>query len=104
MKNRFDTCSIQAGLTFPSLTNLLPRERRLIRNMAGTLNAAFQIPQGRELVLHLGLGGERSNLEALESWVCRQMLAHRVLPEEESLAWFVWQLEYDLSALEVHYG
>lgn len=104
MATKLDVDSNVAGLTFVPLTNLLPRERRMIRNMAGALNTAFQVPEGRGLVLHLGLGGERSNLEALETWVCRQMLAHRVLPGEESIAWFVRQLEYDLNALEVHYG
>lgn len=104
MKAEFDISDTTLGLTFVPLTNLLPRERRMIRNVASALNAAFQIPEGRGLVLHLGLGGERSNLEALETWVCRQMLAHRMLPGEESLAWFVRQLEYDLNTLEVHYG
>lgn len=104
MKTEFDTISTTPGLTFVPLTNLLPREQRMIRNMASALNAAFQIPEGRGLVLHLGLGGERSNQEALETWVCRQMLAHRVLPGEESLAWFVRQLEYHLNTLEVNYG
>lgn len=103
MKSDFKMNSnVNLGLTFVPLTNLLPRERRLIRNMASALNAAFQISQGQGLVFHLGLGGEHCNLDALETWVCRQMLAHRVLPKEESLAWFVSQLEHDLSELEVH--
>lgn len=104
MKSEFTITNAASGLTFVPLTNLLPRERRIIRNMASALNAAFQIPEGRGLVLHLGLGGESSNLEALETWVCHQMLAQRILPGEESLAWFVRQLECDLSMLEVHYG
>lgn len=103
MNTEPDSAGCVAGLTFVPLTNLLPRERRLIHTMASALGVAFQVPEGRGLVLHLGLGGERSNLEALETWVCRQMLAHRVLPGTESLAWFVGQLEYDLSSLEVHY-
>ncbi|KXS54302.1 MAG: Uncharacterized protein AWU57_1310 [Marinobacter sp. T13-3] len=87
-------------LTFIPVTNLIPRERRMIRNMAGALNAAFQIAPGRELVIHLGLGGERSNLEALETWVCQQMLTHRMHPSRESMGWYVSQLESTLNCIE----
>lgn len=87
------------SLTFIPITNLVPRERRMIRNMACALNAAFQIAQGRELVFHLGLGGERSNLEALETWVCQQMLAHKKYPSQESIGWYVSQLELTLNSI-----
>ena len=87
-------------MTFIPVTNLIPRERRMIRNMASALNAAFQITPGQELVIFLGLGGERSNLEALETWVCRQMLTHRILPSLDSLGWFVGQLETMLNSIE----
>ena len=87
-------------MTFIPVTNLIPQERRMIRNMASALNAAFQIASGRGLVIYLGLGGERSNLEALETWVCQQMLTHRILPSQNSMGWFVRQLESTLNNLE----
>ena len=91
---------IKIPMTFIPVTNLIPRERRLVRNMASALNAEFQIPPGHGLVVHLGLGGERSNLEALETWVCRQMLTHRILPSQDSLGWFVRELESTLNSIE----
>lgn len=93
------TSSIPAPFAYIPLANLLPRERRVIRNMASALHAAFQITEGRELVIYLGLGGERSNLEALETWVCQQMLANHRSPSQDNLGWYVNRLEITLNTL-----
>lgn len=93
-----------ATMTFVPVTNLLPRERRVIRNMASALCVAFHIAEGRALASLLGIGGERSNQEALETWVCKQMLTHQTLPSQQTVSWFIAQLEYDLDALEVQHA
>jgi hypothetical protein len=87
-------------MNFIPVANLLPRERRIIRNTASALSGVFQIAPGRELILHLGLGGERSNDEALETWVCQQMLTHRIQPSSESMGWYIKQLERTLNSIQ----
>jgi len=93
-----------AGRKLAPLNSLLPRERRMIRNMAHAMGAALRVPKGRELVMHLGLGGERCNLEALENWVCRQTLDEDISMGDESLPWLMSKLEKELSGLEVDNG
>lgn len=53
------------------LDNHLQRKQRelLIRKLVSALEIRFQIPRGLELVLLLGNGDERSNHEALRTWV-----------------------------------
>jgi len=43
--------------------------RRMVRRLAGALQAAFLIADGDHLVLALGTGNEANNREALEHWV-----------------------------------
>lgn len=58
--------------------HLIPSERRTIRNLASSLCVAMGILQEeRQLVAILGLGAERCNQEAMETWVrCELVDSH----------------------------
>ncbi|WP_097462104.1 hypothetical protein [Mangrovitalea sediminis] len=77
---------------------LTPAERRLIRNMAGALCQALAISQGNDLVPVLGLGGERTNLEAMASWIHGVMVTEGIVPARETLSLFLAKVERHLSA------
>jgi len=47
--------------------------KRYAQNLAESLMAKLQIPQGRHLVALLGTGMEHSNVEALTIWVQRTL-------------------------------
>jgi hypothetical protein len=47
--------------------------KRYVRNLAESLMAKARIPDGRHLVAIIGTGMERSNAEALATWVERTM-------------------------------
>lgn len=72
-----------------------PRDT-MVRRLAKSLRATYNIPHGDELVLILGTGQETSNLKAIETWVrntllnldeaaARDVLTHLVLRFGETL-------------------
>lgn len=91
---------------FPSDTPALAN-RRVVRNLAASLCVAVGInQQDRHLVTLLGLGGERSNDEAMETWVINQLARHQIEPSRESLPMLLGallRLEYDYDE-ERRYG
>ncbi len=54
----------------PPLPHYAPRE---IRRLAICLKGLCRIPDGSHLILLLGNGFERDNLEAIETWVTEQL-------------------------------
>lgn len=86
----------------PALAN-----RRVIQNLAASLCVAVGInQQDRHVVTLLGLGGERSNVEAMETWVRDQLARHTMEPSRESLPTLLsalLRLEYDYDE-ERRYG
>lgn len=56
--------------TGPAIPHYSPRE---IRRLAICLKGVCRIPNGRNLVLLLGNSFERDNLEAIETWVTKQL-------------------------------
>ncbi len=45
----------------------------MIRRLAKTINATYNIPSGDELVLIVGEGHEADNLAAIETWVSHSL-------------------------------
>ncbi len=56
--------------TGPAIPHYSPRE---IRRLAICLKGVCRIPDGSHLVLLLGNGFEHDNLEAIETWVTKQL-------------------------------
>ncbi len=54
-------------------------QQNMIRRLAKSINATYNIPPGDDLVLIVGEGHEPDNLTAIESWV-RHTLTH---PDEQ---------------------
>lgn len=76
------------------LHQLTPLERRVIRNLAGSLCVAMHIqPGGRDLVSLLGHGHEPSNQAALEHWVYCELVKHQLTPDAASLPHLIKHLE-----------
>lgn len=68
-------------------------DRRVVRNLAASLCVAVGIhPHERHMGTLLGLGGERSNGEALETWVFDQLAHHRLEASREALPHLVEKL------------
>lgn len=77
------------------LTRLIPSERRTIRNMASSLCVAMGITrEDHHLVAILGLGGERCNQEAMESWVYRELVKQNLEADQDTLALLIHRLEH----------
>lgn len=51
-----------------------PPRNTMIRRLARSLSATYNVPPGDELVLIVGEGNETNNLAAIESWVYRSLL------------------------------
>ena len=49
------------------------QRKRYAQNLAESLMAKLQIPQGRHLIALLGTGMEHSNVEALTIWIQRML-------------------------------
>ena len=58
--------------------------RRKVRNLAEALACISEIPEGRQIVSIVGNGDERSNVEALQTWVAFE-LKHCGLCESNEL-------------------
>ncbi len=68
-------------------------ERIKIKRLAAALQLALNIHPGSCLVMVLGHGGEANNLEALETWVMRNLEAQALPPGRASLQPLLSQLE-----------
>ncbi len=49
------------------------KETRYIHNLAEALSCIARIPEGRQLACILGTGYERSNKEALTTWIKKEL-------------------------------
>jgi hypothetical protein len=77
---------------------LIPAERRTLRNLASSLCQAMGIPQqGNQLIALLGLGSERSNLEAMRTWVYCELAKSYLEVGRDSLPLLIRKLQ-DLEA------
>lgn len=74
-----------------------PLDEKVVSNVTSALNAAFHIRPGRELVYVLGSGKERTNAEALETWVRASLLRTGVGPTQQGLMVLVSELEKHLN-------
>lgn len=75
-------------------------ERTKIRRLAAALRLALNVHPGSDLVMVLGHGGEKNNLEALETWVMRSLEAHDLLPNRAALQPLLHKLEAYLTSWE----
>ncbi|WP_375176622.1 hypothetical protein [Marinobacter mobilis] len=76
------------------LNRLIPAERRTVRNLASSLCVAMGIlHEERNLVAILGLGGERSNQEAMESWVYCELVKENLDAGRDSLPTLINRLQ-----------
>lgn len=71
-----------------------------VRRLAGALRLALNIHPGSDLVMVLGHGGEKNNLEALETWVMRSLETHGLLPNRAALQPLLRKLEAYLTSWE----
>ncbi|MBD3649705.1 MAG: hypothetical protein HUJ15_00025 [Alcanivorax sp.] len=77
------------------LHQLIPSERMTIRNLASSLCLAMGIQQEeRQLVAILGLGGERSNQEAMESWVYCELAKENLEAGRDTLPLLIDRLQH----------
>ncbi|MCH8501553.1 MAG: hypothetical protein LAT77_06540 [Aliidiomarina sp.] len=67
-----------------------------IRRMAETLMNGFSITSDNSLVLALGNGTEKNNLEAMISWIERVIDERELSPENLCITVFVPLLQHDL--------
>lgn len=77
-----------------------PAERRAIRNTARALCYSLQIPDGDHLVVLLGNGDERSNFDALQTWVRDQLMMEECAPGRANLHRLLRMLETELHSSE----
>lgn len=70
---------------------------RFVRNLASALTVAMNITPGNQLVMALGAGDERSNTEALETWVQLQLVPLRGMTNQQLLAELIQRLERQLA-------
>lgn len=70
---------------------------RLVQNLASALAVAMNIAPGNQLVMVLGAGDERSNLEAMETWVQLQLVPLRGLTNHQLLTELLQRLEKQLT-------
>ena len=68
-------------------------EQRLIRSMALGLCAAMHVvPEEGQLVSLLGGGYEKTNAQALEYWICKQLIERQISPDPDAFALLESQL------------
>ncbi|PFG10133.1 hypothetical protein [Marinobacter sp. LV10MA510-1] len=77
-----------------SSRQLVPAERRTLRNLASSLCQAMGIPQqDHQLIALLGLGSERSNLEAMGTWVYGELTKSHLEVGRDSLPMLIRRLQ-----------
>ncbi len=72
-----------------------------IHKLSLCLGFALRIQPGKQLVFCLGTGKERSNHEALVTWVHSQLLNHGLNPTRQALAFLIVELEKVLNRWEM---
>jgi len=76
------------------MSRLIPSERRTIRNLASSLCMAMGINhEDHNLVTILGLGGERNNEEAMESWVYCELIKEHLEAGRDTLPRLIGRLQ-----------
>ena len=81
----------------PGDVTQVPLDAKVVANVTSALKTAFQIQPGRELVCILGSGYEKSNIDALETWVRNSLVQFGVGPTQEGLTVLVTALEVHLN-------
>ncbi|QWV13890.1 hypothetical protein ABWH88_09935 [Marinobacter adhaerens] len=66
---------------------------QLVRNLGSSIAVAMNLAPGNQLVLLLGAGDERTNREALETWVRLQLPTLRGMTNQQLLAELIHRLE-----------
>lgn len=74
------------------------KDAQFVRNLASALTVAMNLPRGNQLVMVLGAGDERSNGEAMETWVRVQLAPLRDMTNQQLLAELMGRLEQTLTA------
>lgn len=82
----------------PLASYYTPETRRKIHKLAGALCAALNIQPGDQLVMLLGYGGERTNLEAVQTWVTETLVELEMLPTRQAIPALLEKLENELIA------
>ncbi|PVY76878.1 hypothetical protein C8D92_104109 [Tamilnaduibacter salinus] len=77
-----------------------PAERRAIRNTARALCYGLRIPDGDHLVMILGNGDEKTNFDAVQTWVRDQLLMSGQAPGRANLNRLFHALEGELCRWE----
>lgn len=72
---------------------------RQIRQLAGALMQAFQIPEGHDLVMHLTNTRCRNNREALTNWVRQQLVSTSLANESETLQTLIATFRHKLQSI-----
>ncbi|MEX0604247.1 MAG: hypothetical protein WD623_02700 [Marinobacter sp.] len=72
-----------------------------VHKLSASLGLALRIQSGKQLVFCLGTGTERSNDEALVTWVHSQLLHHGLSPTRQALAFLIVELEKALNRWEM---
>lgn len=66
---------------------------RHVRNLAAALSSALNITPGTQLIMSLGAGDERSNLQALETWVRIELTSLGSMTSQQQLGELLSRLE-----------
>ncbi len=53
--------------------NHTKQKKRYTRNLAESLSCITRVPEGMQLVCIIGEGNERSNIEALTTWIDKEL-------------------------------
>ncbi len=83
-------------------TNHQPIEtpnRKDVRKLASTLFIALNVAPGKALILSLGHGNEKSNFEAIESWVEERLVCEQLPAGKPALQILLPALEAQLHAI-----
>ncbi|MYL24943.1 hypothetical protein [Vreelandella massiliensis] len=86
-----------------TLQDMLTRQvtHRNVRKLAESLGVALNISAtGSQLVMALGSGHERTNYEALQTWVRQTLNEKDLLPTREALPTLIKALEAQLIQLQ----
>jgi len=70
--------------------------QRMVRKLAGALTIALNIRPGASLVMFLGSGHERNNLEAVCTWVNATLAAEGLPASRQALNTLTQMLEQEL--------
>jgi len=74
--------------------------KRLYSRFAKSLIHNFQIPEGDNLVIVLGHGNEQNNLEAMQTWVTRNLPSGVIVDNRDTLLSLTRKLHYFLAQFQ----